>query len=368
MKNKNKFLISCAVMAAAGVVLAMAGFAAGGRVYGIGADWKGLHVYAPALEEKNGDDGSDAAGQNEELPGEFDHMQIQAEYADIRIERTDGDAYSLSYHLPGYSELLKEVKDGKLLLTIQQKGSARFGQVRWFWFGFWPQDDMNAPESAGASITVYVPKDAKLSEAVLLTDSGDITCEGISADRLKMTDAYGDIDLLDLRAQEMQIKLESGRLKMERVEGGSCTVADEYGNASFAQVTLSGDMQVHMESGDVCFRDTVMRGLELKNAYGSVDGEQAVFGDMQISVESGDCTFAGLAFDSCSIRQAYGDVDLRLDRDVAEFGYELRTEYGEIQIDGKSMGEAYATLKKDQKPFLEVICESGNIAVQNTKS
>ncbi len=150
MKNKNKFLISCAVMAAAGVVLAMAGFAAGGRVYGIGADWKGLHVYAPALEEKNGDDGSDAAGQNEELPGEFDRMQIQAEYADIRIERTDGDVYSLSYHLPGYSELLKEVKDGKLLLTIQQKGSARFGQVRWFWFGFWPQDDMNAPESAGA--------------------------------------------------------------------------------------------------------------------------------------------------------------------------------------------------------------------------
>ncbi len=104
-----------------------------------------------------------------------------------------------------------------------------------------------------------------------------------------MTDAYGDIDLLDLRAQEMEIKLESGRLEMERVEGGSCTVADEYGNASFAQVTLSGDMQVHMESGDVCFRDTVMRGLELKNAYGSVDGEQAVFGDMQISVESGDC-------------------------------------------------------------------------------
>lgn len=365
---KNKFLISCAATAAAGVVLAIAGFVTGGWIYGIGADWKGIHVYAPALEEKNKDTGSGMMKQSEELPQTFESIQIRAEYADIRVERTDGDAYSLSYDLPGYCELLKEVKDGKLLLTMQLRHSAGFGQVKWFWFGLWPGNGTGTSESETASITVLVPKDAKLSEAFFLTDSGNITCKGIQADTLQATAAYGDINLMDIQAREMEMKLEAGNLQMEQAQGGSCTVTNEYGDALFENMALAGDMKIYMESGDIRFHDTTMRGLELKNAYGSVNGEQTVFEQMQMSVESGDCSFFDLAFDSLSIQEEYGDVDLKLRRDVSDYGYELRTEYGEIEIEGQKMGDTYVTLEENQKPFLKIICESGNIEIQNTKS
>lgn len=365
MKNRTKFLWTCAGLAAAGFVLAMVGVLMGGRFYGVGADLKGLHVYAPALEEKNGATGSGGMQQNQELLEAFDSMQIQAEYADIRVARTDGDAYSLSYNLPGQSELLKEVRDGKLFLTMRLKGSLGSNQIRWFWFDFSSDNSTDASVSGDASITVLVPKNAKLSEVSFSTESGDITCEGIQADSLKTEASYGDIDLQKIQAQEMEMKLESGRLQMEQVEGERCRVVNEYGNASFDRLVLSKDLQIDMESGDVRFRDTVMHGLELKNAYGDIDGEQTVFGDMQMSVESGNCRFHDLTFDSCSILEEYGDVELQLDRDVADLGYELRTEYGEIKINGEPMGETFVTLDKDKNPFLKIICESGNIAIQS---
>lgn len=364
MKSRTKFLISCAGMTAAGAVLAMAGFMSGGRIYGIGADLKGFQVYAPALEEKNMETRLDAAEQMQEPLEVFESILVEAEYADIQVEHTNANTYGLAYNLPGNSELYKEVKDGKLVLRMKEKRSSGYSQVRWLWFGFGPDGDTDFSEGGNGSITIQVPEGAILSEAGFYTDSGDIQCEGVQADSLKAVAAYGDIDMSNIRAQEMEIKLESGRLQMERIQGKSCSVADAYGDASFDGMELTGDMHIAMESGNVRFRDTRMHGLELKNAYGSIEGERTICENLQMSLESGDCQFYSLIVADCSIRSEYGDVDLQLARDAADFGYELRTEYGDIKINGTKMGESYVTLEQEKNPFLKIFCESGNIVIE----
>lgn len=397
MRKNVKFLLACAVLAGAGMVLMGIGLATGGVVHGIEVDAHGIRVYAPALEKGKGS-GTDAAGtyvRREEQLEAFDSVKLDVEYADIRVERFQSDTYALSYSLQEGRNFEKEVKDGKLVLKHTGTGTAGVN-VTWFFFG---RNTGTIPEE---SITIYLPKDVTLADVELKTgfgdivceniqaadvglhtDFGDITCknmqaadvglyagsgnvvcEGIYAGRLKTDAAYGNVGITDAQAQEMEASLQSGRLKLEQVQAETCSVKNAYGDAAFYDVTLSGDLEVQMESGDIRLRNTDIRNFGLKSAYGDVDGQQAAFRNIQMSMESGDCRLEAVRFDNCKIRSAYGSVDLQLEREVTDYGYQLETSYGAIRIAGKKMGDMYASLDKSTGRLIEVFCESGDIQIQ----
>ena len=105
MGKSRKFYILCAVLAGVGIVLAGAGIAMGGIVHGIRIDSKGIRVYAPLLD---GDDEAVYVPEQERLEA-FDRIEVIVEEADIRIERSDADSFSLSYRVSEHEPDRKSV-------------------------------------------------------------------------------------------------------------------------------------------------------------------------------------------------------------------------------------------------------------------
>lgn len=359
MLKKRKFFIVCAVLAGIGLLLTGAGAVMGGFVNGIQIDAHGIHVYAPALAGQSGERGM--YEQEEERLEAFDRIEIDVEYADIRIERSDSDAYQLSYCLSGDSRVQQEVRDGKLTLKNGDYSSGGYGYINVAWFLIGTGSALGNQKE---TVVVRLPEAAELSDVVLVTDSGDVTCEHLQAERLQIEAEYGDISLTDVQAKELETDLDSGKLRMEQVRGDSCKVTDEYGDAEFYDLALTGEMKVEMESGDVKLRNAQMQTLLLSDCYGNVDGQQTALKDMQMSIESGDCIMKELSMDTCQIDASYGDVNLELAGAVKDYGYQLRTDYGTVSIAGETVGEAYVSLDKEQEKQIQISCESGNIKIR----
>lgn len=358
MRKSIKFLVICAILTGIGMLLAGIGIAAGGMISGIQVDMQGIRVYAPALKEK--ENKSNAYVRKEEQVDAFDSIQVDVAYADVHVIRTNSDVYSLSYCLLENREIQKEVKDGKLILKYEASHYSGIHRVNISWFAIGSSESSDQKEF----ITIYLPKDAKLSNIQLKAETGDIVCENIQADSLAIEADYGDVSLLDVQAQKIETDLESGKLQMEQVQGDNCSIKDAYGNVSIYDLTLAGNMKVELESGKIRFQDTVMQGLDLESNYGDIDAQQSEFGDLQMRIESGNCNLDWILLENGKIDSSYGDVEMKLQKSVTEYGYLLDTEYGDIEIDGTKMGEAYHSLEKDMKHLIEIHCESGNICIK----
>lgn len=350
-KNKRlRFLWICAILTGAGFVLGGIGIAMGGIIHGIQIAPQGIRVYAPLLDK---DTGKGNYIQKEEALEAFDSIQVDMEYADIRVEQSKDDTYTLSYCLSKDRKIQKEVSNGTLILQADSQNS-----FHWFFMGI----SSNSADQQ-ESVTIRVPKSVNLSDVRLHTESGDIACENAQMDALDITAEYGDVSLYGILAQNIKMNMESGNLRMEQVQGGSCSVKNEYGSLSFYDLALTAELQAEMESGDIKFRDASAKGLELKSSYGNVTGQHTEFENIRMELESGDCRLEDLLFDRCEIDSSYGNVELDLKKDVTDYSYQLLTEYGDIEIGGKEMGEAYSSLEGKQERQIGIACESGNIRI-----
>ena len=357
MRKKIKFLMICAVLTGTGFVLAAIGIAMGGIIRGIQINAQGIHVYAPSLDSKNGSEYESAV----ETLEAFQRIEVDVEYADIRVQSSDSQEYTLSYQLSDAGSLQKEVKDGTLIVKhgdFRSSGSG-FPNLTWFFLG----DNIHS-DRVTESITIGLPEDAALSELSLNTDSGDVLCEKIQADSLKIHAEYGDVSLQDVEAGQTELALESGKLQMDQVQGEDCRIKGEYGDVTLKELALTKDLTVRLESGDLRFYETTMQGLNLNCDYGSIDGQQMEFTNAQMNLESGDCKLYDVLLEGCDINAEYGDVELQLRRDITDYAYNLQAEYGDIRFGGQKMGTSYVVLGKNAQELINIQCESGDIQIK----
>lgn len=357
MKNNKKFLIGCAVLTIAGIVLSVAGTAMGGIVYNVRLGANGLHVTAPALQ----DDLKKKTGYYEktETLDAFHSVEIVLEYADVRVEESETDEFQVNYSLPRAQEIEYGVSNGKLVLKSKQKGMFAFGDLSFFSIGYEPEQMRNTPQAI-----ISVPKGEKLTDVNVETESGNVDCQDIQADNLKLMTDYGDIKLQNVQSDKTQIGLESGNLYMEQVQGTSCKLTNEYGNITIENATFKEDMDVKLESGDVSYQNARMRDLILQSSYGKVAGQQIKLRGLQAKLESSPCTWKEINLDQCEIEAEYGDVDLVLTNPLSEYEYDLKTEYGDITIGDEKMGETYRSIEHDKSGNIIIRCESGDIDVK----
>lgn len=358
MRKNIKFLMICAVLAGTGFALAAIGIAMGGIIHGIRINAQGIHVYAPSLDnnKKNGAEYEFA----EETLEAFDNIEVDVEYADIRVQPSGSQEYTLSYQLSDDSRLQKEVRDGKLIVKNRDPRSSGNGFLNLTWF---PMGDNMHSDHVTEYITIGLPENTVLSELSSDTESGDVLCEKIQADSLRIKSAYGDVSLQDVEAGQIELALESGKLQMDQVQGENCRIKGEYGDAAIRELALTKDLTIRLESGDLKFYETTMQGLNLDCDYGNIDGQQMEFTNAQMNLESGDCKLSDVLLEGCDIHADYGDVELQLREDLTDYAYNLCAEYGDIKIGGQKMGDSYATLGRNAQNLIGVQCESGNIQI-----
>lgn len=359
MRKNIKFLIGCAVLAGTGLILTAIGAAFGGMVNGIQLGTDGFHVSAAALQKEDGTDGYVKKQENLEA---FDSIEIDAGYADINIKESDSGGYAVSCGSDAYMDFACEVKDGRLAVNQNHNHNTKgFRGISWFSFGSFTVSGRN-----DFFIDVYVPRDVKLSEVIVRADSGSFSCSQLQADSMKLTVEYGDVHLTDVKAGAVEASLNTGDLLMEQVQGNSCKIKNEYGNITMYSVTLSGDMALESDSGDIKWQDVAARDLVFESAYGQAKGRDISLRNAEAEMNSGNCELENIAFDNWNMKSEYGNVELKLARPLADYRYELETEYGSVTLDGAKMGESYRSVlqDKEKEKMIAVKCDSGNIDIR----
>ncbi|KOS69137.1 hypothetical protein AEA09_11665 [Lysinibacillus contaminans] len=238
-------------MIVVGIVLAMIGFASGGKWFILISD-AGFHV-----------PNDQSLGANSYELDAFTNINLSNKHADIEILPSDN--YGLELNSFETSNVTYAVKDGTL--TVDAKSTKDNGIT----IGF---RSFKTP-----TITIYVPKDALLSN-------------------IELDSSFGDINLEQLNYQQLNLFVSHGDISFENIVAGHTEITQSFGDMALQQ--FSGErFIVESEHGDI-----------------DIDGEL-----------NGEST----------ITSSFGDVDLDLLNKESELGLDLNTNFGDITLNNKSI-------------------------------
>ena len=217
-------LTVCAVLAAAGLALVLAGYLMGGSP-NFSLDWKNRKITTPDAAEV----------RSERTPEAFRALEIEAATADITVER--GESWSLRYALFDEPEITE--RGGTLKIKTTEHGSIGIVGISF--------DRSRAP-----SITVTVPADAALDRITVTTAAGDITLSALEAGAVSLMCGTGDIRLRDVSAAELDIEANTGDVIVENAScAGQADVEGNTGDIRISEFTVSGELECETNTGDV---------------------------------------------------------------------------------------------------------------------
>lgn len=393
MTKARKFTLICCCLTAAGIILLGAGYAMGGRVWGIGIGNDGIWVNTPNSSGEKVSYIKDTITLDD-----FTSMDIKINYGNAVIEPSDH--FGVSYCVSSEYDFSAEVKDGCLL--ISEKYPEHFGlnhnsDISFFSFG-------TGRIYENEYVKIQVPTDARFEEVKLINSYGNVSADNLNAGSLELTAEYGNVSLLNLVSGEAVITLESGNLELDGFSGENLTIENDYGNASFQHISaenisismesgkftstgLQGDtlflkqmyghvmmedskftqsVDISNESGNTDLSDMTAASLKLESDYGKINGETVSAASCSMILESGDCTVNRFDTENLEIRSYYGNVKLSVTNPVPEYALNLATDYGQVKINGEDMGASYKSLEPHEKSLV-INCESGNITLSEEK-
>ncbi len=398
MRKSHKYLITCICIAGAGILISGIGHILGGRVYGIGLNSSGIWVNTP-----NGN-GARVAYIEEQMDLEdFDSMDIQVEFGNLKIE--PADQFGVAYGKSSVSELSIDVTDGLLTVTERPKASIQWNNV-WNSHPIWLIGMGNSsPWQKDEYVTVYLPPDAVLKDVALQSESGNVSVSSITAESLELTAEFGNVTLEGITCADTSIQVESGDLKLTGYSDGNLTVKNDFGSSvlenisaremtaemesgnfsaenttadsliltqqfgktSLTNVTIADAATVTSDSGDIKLNHISADTLSLDSSFGSVSAKHITADTCTFQLESGGCEIDEFDTRDATVEAQYGDVAFKLTNPIAGYALNLDTEYGEIKINKETMGEKYKTLDAvSSERKLAITCENGNITLKDS--
>lgn len=392
MFNTKKFVIACACMAGAGLLLSAAGFAMGGRVWGVGLNQDGIYVNIP---DSTGGDSYNYVEKNLDLE-QFDSMDISIAFGDLIIE--PADHYGISYCVNETCDFSAEVVDGSLKVTKKYPHQVGIWDAGVTFFGYtgntnWRQKD--------EYVKIYIPPEQRFESVVLYNESGKVTVSDFYAKNFQLDAAFGDVKLAGVSSQDANIIMESGNLELFDYADGTLTVTNQFGrkkldnikasdvslslesgdievsqmqanrlvlNQQFGSVVLTDvqiaeETEVQSESGDIKLTDIKAKTLDLTCKFGAITGKGVEAKSGTVEVEGGDCQMDAANIEDLNISSQFGNVKLGIPGPLTDYTYELKSEYGNVKMNDKNMGETYQSIEEAQKK-LKVTCESGDIVIK----
>ncbi len=317
MRNKRIGITASIICIVLGAVLMMAGWLMGGHA-GFYIDQSGVH----GADDMN----TPEPIQDHMTLDEFDSIDIQVDYADVKLLLSD--EFSVEYRLIGNpGKPVCEVRNGRFIFQETRRSLP-------FNIGFFTGSFGIESDDPHYFVTVKIPKNTKLSEAVFDIESGDLDISSLQADILKINDEYGKIEISEATGERLAIKLDSCDLKADRLDFSETEISNDYGN------------------------------IKMKDASGE---------RLTVKLESCDCMIERMDFSEAKITDSYGDIRLGLPGEAENYGLNLKTEYGDIRVGNENIEDEYEeneviyTTTGDNKKKVSVFCEDGNIEIQSAR-
>ncbi len=236
MRNKRIGITASIICIVLGAVLMMAGRLMGGHA-GFYIDQSGVH----GADDMN----TPEPIQDHMTLDEFDSIDIQVDYADVKLLLSD--EFSVEYRLIGNpGKPVCEVRNGRFIFQETRRSLP-------FNIGFFTGSFGIESDDPHYFVTVKIPKNTKLSEAVFDIESGDLDISSLQADTLKINDEYGKIEISEATGERLAVKLESCDCMIERMDFSEAKITDSYGDI---RLGLPGEAENY--------------GLNLKTEYGDI--------------------------------------------------------------------------------------------------
>ncbi len=228
MTLKKKIWRLSFVFAGLGAILLFIGKMMGGYA-GFYVDGRGLHSIGENREE--------SICKDEKKLEEFERIEIEAEYADVRI--IPSDHFGVEYCMTGNrKKLVCEVSDGKF--TFREEQAIQLIGFE-FHFGFFVGTEEYY-------VNVYVPRETVLSSVDIVTEDGNIELGNLKVDSLTMKNEYGDVEMEGFQGKALKAVLESGNLTAHHVKAKEIEIKDEYGDVYLALEDMADEYSLDLET------------------------------------------------------------------------------------------------------------------------
>lgn len=261
-----------------GIVLAMIGFASGGKWFILLSD-TGVHI--PNTQS--------LSTKSYELDA-FTNIHLSNKHGDINI--LPSDHYAIEVDSFETTDVTYAVKDDTL--TVEAK-NAKDNAIT---IGF---RSFNTP-----TITIYVPRDAKLSSIEIDTSFGDISLEQLNTQQLNLLVSLGDTAFENIVAGHTEITQSFGDLTSRQFTSGSLIVENEYSDIDI-DGELNGKSTITSSFGDI--------DLTLLNKESNLGLDLTIsFGDIMLNNKSieGDFSQSHKSDNQLEVSLTHGDLDLSL--------------------------------------------------------
>ena len=329
MNRGKKFVTACCITTGIGIIFCLTGYAMGARVTGVSLGTGGVSVYTLQEETK-------LKTERETLP-EFKSVKIEIGSADVFLQQAQ--EYAIAYQLDDRNQLSYEVKDGTLVIretTGKTSEILRIGYVTGA-----------LSEKVGKRyIMVQLPKECDMAQ-------------------VSIDNAYGNVSFEGIAAEKVDLDLDSGDFLGTSITADKISVESAYGDIALEEAR-TGEIELKAASGNISLTEVSADRAEVRSEYGDVQGKAISAENLFGELSCGDCSLEDLDAKNVSLKSEYGEVELKLQRTLADYGYQLQTEYGEIRLDGRNMGNAYQSLE-DKKNQVHIYCGDGDIEIRSAE-
>ena len=136
------------------------------------------------------------------------------------------------------------------------------------------------------------------------------------------------------------------------------------GTAANSAITAVTDLS--LSSGKLKISNSSLGRFSADSDYGDVDLNEIFASDASLKLSSGNMTADAFLFSNLTVKSDYGYVDIA-PASSESYGYDLKTDYGEIKVADHKLGEVYYTFEKEYENWIRVECSSGDIIIRNKK-
>lgn len=194
--------------------------------------------------------------------------------------------------------------DGSYMDFTLQKGDswgASYNGVEWL------KPELDVTEEDGVTKLVFTQPDAagrKLNKYYNLKSSLTIMVpENVSFTDLNITLNLGDLDMTDVKADQVELNLDLGDLDVE-----NCNI---------------GTFTSNMDMGDTTIKKTEFKNADINASMGDIEVTDSEFKDMKLTADMGEIT----------VKSAVSLDDYRIDADVS---------MGDVKVNGKNYSDDYS--------------------------
>jgi len=167
----------------------------------------------------------------------------------------------------------------------------------------------------------------------------------------------------EVQLKELEVRSNMGSVKVEGITSEIMTIEADLGDVEARRLTCSGKLSLRLNCGNLTLSNTCTGTLYMSNDLGSLAASGITSGGTEVRNNAGnidlDGSFSGETTISCDL----GSVSLTVAGPLS-LCYDLRTDLGNITVDGKGCGTRYINSAAQPDGQVYITNDLGSIRVR----